>query len=347
MPIDKKDFFQSKYEYYKDFSFWVIVFSCLASVSYFISDCQLFGRFATETVIPRGMSLIPTIIYAIVYFKVKSYKIMVPLCYVVLHCIMWNTIWAIVYLPNKDFAREGFIIMHLMFFAIGFCAPLKYAIVAHSLLIADILISNTFNHYESLDLMLSLGIPCVVAICFAHYFMQKLNTTHYLTARKLEHISTYDTLTDVYNRNILEYIIEPDTLLFKREMGKDISILLFDIDFFKQVNDTYGHVAGDRILKSVVDSVRNVLTRDSYFIRWGGEEFVIILPHCPLDKATDIAEALRVAVENSNNDICPTTISIGIAPYNGINYKSAIDKADKALYAAKGKGRNCIHVSSL
>ena len=68
MPINKKDFFQSKYEYYKDFSFWVIVFSCLASVSYFISDCQLFGRFATETVIPRGMSLIPTIIYAIVYF---------------------------------------------------------------------------------------------------------------------------------------------------------------------------------------------------------------------------------------------------------------------------------------
>lgn len=347
MPIDKKDFFQSKYEYYKDFCFWVIIFSCIASISYFISDCQLFGRFATETIIPRGMSLIPAIIYAIVYFKVKSYKIMVPLSYLVLHCIMWNTIWAIVYLPNKDFAREGFIIMHLMFFAIGFCAPLRYAIAAHSLLIADILISNTFNHYEALDLMLSLGIPCVVAICFAHYFMQKLYTTHYLTARKLEHISTYDTLTDVYNRNILEYIIEPDTLLFKREMGTDISVLLFDIDFFKQVNDTYGHVVGDRILKSVVENIKTVLTADNYFIRWGGEEFVIVLPNCPLEKAAEIAELLRTTVESNNNEICPTTISIGVAPYNGINYKSAIDKADKALYAAKGKGRNCIHVSSL
>ncbi len=344
LSMNKTDFFQSKYEYYREFSLWVTVFSCIASVSYFISDCQIFGRFAYETLIPRCMAFVTMFIFIIIYKYQRSYKIMVPITYLALHSIMWNTIWAIVYLPNKDFAREGFIIMHLMFFAIGFCAPIKYAIIAHSLLIVDILVSYIFIRYETIDMMLSLGIPCVVSICAAHYFMQKLFNTHYQTAKKLEYISTYDTLTDIYNRNILDFIIDKDTLLFSKDLGENIYLLLFDIDFFKQVNDTYGHTAGDQILKNVVTNIKRVLIEPNYFIRWGGEEFVIIIPDCTEEKAQNIAERIRNTIENSTNGICHVTISIGVTHCDlNDTYITSVNKADNALYIAKRSGRNCIY----
>lgn len=343
-PSERRDFFQNKYEYYRVFSLWVIIFSCLASVTYFVSDCQIFGRFAYETLIPRCMALIEIMLYVVLYRKYRSYKVMVPATYFILHCIMWNTIWAIVYLPNKDFAREGFIIMHIMFFAIGFCAPIHYAIISHSLLIVDILVSYTFNHYEHLDMMLSLGIPCVFAICCAHVMMQKLYNNHYQTAKELERLSSYDALTGAYNRTYFATLLEDDSLHFQREIGKNLNIIMFDIDFFKKVNDTYGHMAGDEILKSIVQAAIPKLTMKHYFFRWGGEEFVILLPDSTVDQAKELAENLRKTIEDLPSNICSVTISLGVATYDGIDYKDALSKADQALYMAKESGRNCVKV---
>ena len=247
--IDKNDFYQSKYDYYKHFSFWVIVVSSLASITYFISDCQLFNRFAIETLLPRTIILVPMVIYIIFAKRIKSYKIMVFFEYIIIHLIMWNTIWAIYYLPIKTHASEGFIIMHLMFCGIGFSAPFHYSTFFHCLLVVNILVSNTFNHYENLDIMLSLGLPCLFAICAIHYFMQKLYVGHYVTAKKLEYISYYDYLTDVYNRNVLNELTDADTKQFVASINKPICIVIFDIDYFKKVNDTYGHVKGDQVLK--------------------------------------------------------------------------------------------------
>lgn len=338
--IDKEDFYQSKYEYYRHFSFWVVVVASLASITYFISDCQLFGRFAIETLLPRTIILIPMVLYMLLSKKIKSYKIMVPLEYLIVHMVMWSTIWAIYYLPDKTHASEGFIIMHLMFCGIGFSAPFHYATFFHSLLIANILVSNLFNHYENLNIMLSLGIPCLLAICFVHYFMQKLYVGHYQTAKKLEYISYYDYLTDVYNRNVLGELIEPDTKQFIPSINKPISIMIFDIDFFKKVNDTYGHVKGDQVLKSLANTVKPMIGKKDYMLRWGGEEFVLILSGKTLDEASAFAEQVRMAVEASENGVCPITISIGVSAYDGKDYKSALDAADQALYRAKKNGRN-------
>lgn len=334
------DFYQSKYNYYKDFCFWVILFSCLASITYFVSDCQLFGRFAWETLLPRTIILLPMLIYIYLFHHYISYKIMVPISYIIIHLIMWNTIWAIVYLPDRSHASEGFIIMHLMFFALGFCSPIHYAVVAHFLLIGDIILSNVFNHYEAFPLMLSLGIPCTIAICAAHYFMQKLYVSHYLTVKQLEHLSSYDALTNVYNRNILNQILQADGIHFSSELGNHVSILLFDIDFFKSVNDTYGHTAGDKILKIVTNTVKNTIPQPNYFIRWGGEEFVLLLPDSTPEKGVQLAEQIRDDVEHTDTRICPITISVGVSFYKGQSFKTAIDNADKALYKAKNNGRN-------
>lgn len=343
--IDKKDFYQSKYDFYRRFSFWVCVLSCLVSTTYFVSDCQLFGRMAWETLLPRTIILVPMALYIWIYFGCRDYRKMVPLSYVILHLIMWNTIWAIVYLPDRSHASEGFIIMHLMFFAIGFCAPFSYSTVGHCLLIADILISNCFNHYENLDIMLSLGIPCVVGICAAHYAMQMLYKDHYRTEKKLEHISLYDQLTDVYNRNILNDLTEKETGIFLKEYQEHLCILLFDIDYFKKVNDTFGHVGGDKVLKSVTSAARNKIGERDCIIRWGGEEFVVLLYDKNLDEARQFAEELRQEIENQENEVCRVTISIGVTRYNGTdNYQAAVQCADMALYRAKAEGRNRVVV---
>ena len=342
--INRVEFFQSKYDYYKTFSFWVVVFACLSSTTFFVSDCQLFGRFAIETLLPRTIILAPMLLYLFIQRRVKSYQLMVPITYLIFHLIMWNTIWAIYYLPDKSHASEGFIIMHLMFFAMGFCAPFHYSTVAHALVIVNILLSNLFNHYANLEIMLSLGIPCVLAICASHYFMQSLYVSHYQTAQKLEYISYYDLLTGVYNRNILSSLIDPDTGGFKASLGKNICVIIFDIDYFKQVNDTYGHVKGDVVLKKLVEVIRSLLGERDCMIRWGGEEFIVIFTDKEVGEIRRLAEELRRNVEASDNGVCPVTISVGIAAYDGETFKTTVDAADHALYRAKEKGRNRVEV---
>ena len=199
--MEKQFFYQSKYDYYREFNRWVVVVASLVSVTYFVSDCQLFGRFAWETLLPRTFILLPMLIFLLVSRKVTDYRIMVPFTYLIVHGIMWCTIWAIYYLPIRQHANEGFIIMHLMFFAVGFCAPFGYSTLFHVLVVANILISNLFNHYESLNLMLTLGIPCVVGICAVNYVMEKVYADQYKTKLELEKALTMDQLTKAFNRN--------------------------------------------------------------------------------------------------------------------------------------------------
>ena len=118
---------------------------------------------------------------------------------------------------------------------------------------------------------------------------------------------------------------------------------MFDIDFFKKVNDTYGHEAGDEILKYVSAKIKSHLSKDDYIIRWGGEEFIIILVDCTINNTLQTAEKLRSEIEQSDNGVCPITISMGLCNYDKKDtYQQCVDKADKALYYAKNHGRNQI-----
>ena len=337
---EKKIFYQSKYDYYREFNRWVVVVASLASVTYFVSDCQLFGRFAWETLLPRTFILLPMLIFLLVSRKVTDYRIMVPFTYLIVHGIMWCTIWAIYYLPIRQHANEGFIIMHLMFFAVGFCAPFGYSTLFHVLVVANILISNLFNHYESLNLMLTLGIPCVVGICAVNYVMEKVYADQYKTKLELEKALTMDQLTKAFNRNKLVEICDENDRKLLVDNSRETCIIITDVDYFKKVNDTYGHDAGDKVLIYLVDTIKQVIRSSDYVIRWGGEEFLVILPGCPLTNAKNIAESIRQKIESGDNGICKITISMGISSYDGTDYHKAIVWADQALYEAKNSGRN-------
>ncbi len=162
---------------------------------------------------------------------------------------------------------------------------------------------------------------------------------------KLEKLALHDALTGLYNRGSFNEALK-DELSRAHRYNRNISLLLIDIDFFKKVNDTYGHQAGDEVLKSVADIILSSIRNSDYAARYGGEEFVIILPEANSEKAIELAERIRVSIEQkefkiSKNEAIHLTISIGVGSSSKkISPKLLIETADKALYKAKENGRN-------
>ena len=337
---ERKAFYQSKYEYYRTFNWCMAIVSVVAYLSYFFTDCGIFGRFSHETLLSRIIILIPFAAYMILQKKVKDYRIMVPATYLLIHCIIWCTDWATYLLPDRQHAISGMIIMNLIFMCAGFAAPFSYSLIGHGLLIADIAVANIFIHYDNLDMMYMFNIPAVIAVCVMHNMMQRVYLEQYITKDKLEKLVVHDQLTDMFNRNKMKELSETNTGLLTFAEDLDVSMLLIDIDYFKKVNDAYGHEAGDKVLVHLAQLLKGSVRATDYVIRWGGEEFLIVMPGCGSEQAMRIAEKIREKVEQSDNGICKTTISIGVALYKGTDYHETIKNADEAMYCAKAGGRN-------
>lgn len=338
-------FNQAKFDYYKKVNSFGAIIIAVTSIFYFISDCQIVGAFSWNTLLPRTFIILPLILYIFITKKTNNYKIVVSLTYLLAHGIMWCTIWAIVYLPDKSHAQEGFIIMHFMFVVFSFAASFRLSVFFHSMIIFNILSSHLFNHYERVDIMLSLGIPCIMGTIVLQIVLSLAFKDHYNTKKELMQMSMVDFLTKAYNRNILNTLIEKDSYRFVSSLGEKVQLLLVDIDFFKVINDVHGHAAGDLVLKSTAHTIKSNLRKDDIFIRYGGEEFLIIIPRTERAEAKQIAERVRVAVENTENEVQKVTISGGLSSYQD-NYKDAIERADLALYRSKQEGRNKISVET-
>jgi two-component system, cell cycle response regulator len=156
-----------------------------------------------------------------------------------------------------------------------------------------------------------------------------------------------DGLTGVFNKR---YFLEA----LGREMARaqryarPLSILMFDIDHFKRVNDTYGHLAGDYVLASLARVISTRARREEIFARYGGEEFVILLPETQKEGAMELAEQLRKRVASHlfvfEGEEIPTTVSIGVSTVvnENIPENELIARVDEKLYQAKNEGRNCV-----
>jgi diguanylate cyclase (GGDEF)-like protein len=168
----------------------------------------------------------------------------------------------------------------------------------------------------------------------------------FLNIKKLENAALSDPLTQCYNRRALNTSLDRDVAKAER-YGTDISVIMFDIDYFKKINDTYGHKTGDEVLHSFSKIIKATIRNSDYLARYGGEEFVLVLPETKLDKALELAERLRKITENLefkfDEKIIKVTTSAGVASYKkGQNKEGLIQKADELLYAAKKQGRNRI-----
>lgn len=166
---------------------------------------------------------------------------------------------------------------------------------------------------------------------------------------QIQELVNVDALTGVYNRRRLFEVISEESNRYTRTPGS-FSLCLLDIDHFKEVNDTHGHQKGDKILQAVARSVADGLRAIDCFGRYGGEEFLLVLPQTPLEGARIKAERVREAIAalkfaDMGEDF-RVTVSIGVAEYHrDESTDDTLLRADQALYAAKGDGRNNVKLA--
>lgn len=161
--------------------------------------------------------------------------------------------------------------------------------------------------------------------------------------KELEHLSITDALTGIGNRRYFHNKIEEEIQRAKR-YKHSLSLIMFDIDFFKEVNDKHGHGVGDEVLVEYTKLVNSLLRDSDIFCRVGGEEFVVIIPHASRDEAQQIAEKLRIEIEKYKK-VVPITMSFGVVEYIlGEDASFIFKRVDDALYKAKESGRNIVVV---
>lgn len=170
-------------------------------------------------------------------------------------------------------------------------------------------------------------------------------TSRVLFEHELEKAASTDPLTGAANRLQCDKWLRSATDQ-ARVFNTSIALILFDIDDFKKVNDTFGHNAGDNVLIQISQIVHTMVRNSDIFARWGGEEFVILQLDTPMEGTIAFAERLRKEIEHSTfKDIGSITVSLGVARYDGVeSIESFIKKADDAMYTAKKQGKNRVVV---
>lgn len=187
-------------------------------------------------------------------------------------------------------------------------------------------------------------VPFLVILIIILIFNAKLRSTRAKleeSNQKLSKLSMTDYLTGVYNRQYLDQVLETEKQRVDRYRS-NLSVMMVDLDFFKRVNDTHGHLVGDKILVTIAELISSSLRSTDIFGRWGGEEFMVICPETDINQACQLAEKLRQKIEQSTFvEGVQQTLSLGVADYRHPEMiKSTVDRADACLYFAKHHGRN-------
>ena len=189
---------------------------------------------------------------------------------------------------------------------------------------------------HEVEVLATLLVAIIVSVLFVLYVLSQKRT-----ARALELLATTDPLTQIANRNKLNMILEKSIHLSQR-YKLPLSVIFFDIDHFKKINDENGHDAGDTVLSSIATLISKYIRQSDIFARWGGEEFIIVLPETEHDKAHMLAERFRKIIAEykflPNVDV---TCSFGVTQLHADDDEaSLLKRVDNALYSAKEHGRN-------
>lgn len=213
-----------------------------------------------------------------------------------------------------------------------------------TIIIADISfpdIQAAAKPYNSVIFLANIAITASLVLTAAFFYSKELD----IVWNKLKYNTNHDALTGLYNRRFLESKIQQ----FLKEKNTNFVICMIDIDFFKKINDTYGHKAGDMVLTNVSACLSHTAGNDNFAVRWGGEEFIIYFPNMEQYEAYLIMERLRKQVEGmiteADGEKIRVTITAGIAAGTpNSNYEKVIKRADEKLYVGKQQGRNQIVV---
>ena len=211
------------------------------------------------------------------------------------------------------------------------------ALSAASFVAIEIMLWNTTPP----DVMFTISLTLLTSVLFAYSFAATASSQR----SKQRHLATIDPLTGTGNRRAQNEKLDSVNALFRRAQVAG-SILILDIDYFKNINDTHGHIVGDGVLVEIADLIRANTRPTETLYRYGGEEFIIIAEHTALEAAAQLAEKLRGLTEqNTFVSGIRLTVSFGVAELQRSEGRQGwLGRADRALFRAKSKGRNCVVV---
>lgn len=217
-----------------------------------------------------------------------------------------------------------------------FLSTLKYTFV---------FIRPDFSSKVLFDLMIGTVENYLIFFTVAYFIIQRAQLL-----KEVQELTLIDQLTGAYNRRYFDLYLEKAIPVGERA-ELPIQLILLDIDYFKRINDMYGHILGDKVLKQLVEVIKGTIRVSDDLVRLGGEEFAVLVPQTTTEGCVLIAERLRHAVETANfvykDTKVDVTISIGISKYEkGTSKTHLIEQADMALYQAKKNGRNQVVVKN-
>ena len=193
-------------------------------------------------------------------------------------------------------------------------------------------LTDTFKINILLSILVTAGVLLIAHFTFNNY------------QKRLESMATIDKLSGLLNRQAFDSVLENNLEQHKRK-GNQLSLMLIDIDNFKNINDTFGHLAGDKVIQSVAQICKLHSRESDSVCRWGGEEFIIMLADTKISSAVNIAERIQKHLREDDNE-CAVTVSFGITEYQeNESIVSLFNRVDSALYQAKAKGRNRLEIA--
>ena len=206
--------------------------------------------------------------------------------------------------------------------------------------------AGAFDYLPKASIDQNMLMRCIYKALEKYKLKKEVEQSH----AKMVQMATHDPLTGLFNRNRMNDLLEKE-FNRSRRYGSDLACLLMDLDFFKDINDTYGHHFGDHVLQQFGQRLTENLRDSDICFRYGGEEFMVLLPNASIDNARQTAEKIRSLCENKKYDdgdnAATVTVSIGLAAISNLRPKIARDLlafADKALYKAKAEGRNRVAI---
>lgn len=333
---DRKDFLNYKCSYYQFFIRIALVVTCFAEVGFLISDIYLNDGEVLPTLIPRVSVLLPLLFYMFLEPRARGYRWKTFLNYALGECNVLATIWAVFHLKVKTHFAEGSFCMNLIFLVVGIGSSTLMCVCNYLVFFAEILVTNLFVHYESMSILMSLNIPAAVAVIFAQIMLTYASFDAWQMDRRLRHLVDTDPMTHAGNRSLLEQIVQDNQLV---HVTGPVSLIMLDVDHFKKINDTGGHATGDQVLIFLAQKLgENTRSRDQV-IRYGGDEFLIILHNCTPEGCLQYMKRVRQSIQNDHQAPAHFTISCGICTYDG-DFQRSLKCADSALYEVKKSGRN-------
>lgn len=207
-------------------------------------------------------------------------------------------------------------------------------------------IKNIYNNFIGLAIFLILLFFFLIERLFGKYFQTIENYQKELNEKqnKLIKASNTDFLTKLNNRKSTDSILH-DEIVRSRRYNHALSVVLFDIDNFKLINDNHGHNIGDTVLKTLANLVSSSIRKTDHLGRWGGEEFILILPETPLDVGYELTEKIRKIIFEHDFDGLRVTCSFGITEYLCQDtFETIVHNADTALYESKHNGKNIVTI---